>query len=122
MGKSGLRRLRKRARMLQELAYSNPDGFKRLWDAQVSGWMQEAHRRGRRLLTEEQSGETQEGVFDLARHAKDLLSLCGGEASRLVESESLASLEAECARVFAMAIEPKMHRLSINPERCRARK
>jgi hypothetical protein len=122
MGNSGLRRMRKKAKMLRELADSNPEGFKRLWDEMVEGWADEANRRGRRLSKDEQSGENQESVFGVAQRAKDLLLLCGGETARLAGSESLPLLEAECARVFALAVEPKLYRLSVDPERCRARK
>jgi len=112
MSKATERRERRLSERLAQLAHTNPYGFKKQWQQLLATWSAEAYRRGNCLCRDEVAASPQLPVFGVLEKAKRLLALCGEEAERLVGAVTRDFIKHDCAKAFAMAVDPQMYWLS----------
>ncbi len=116
MSKATQRREKKLAQELRNLAVSNPARFTQEWETMLRYWTLEAIRRGQSLRQEPASSDKaspQLPVFGVLKKAERLLALCGSEAEQLVGARTCELLSNDCAKAFALAVDPNMYHLSV---------
>lgn len=110
MGNASLRRQKKLARRLSELAKRNPQKFHEEWNKRVESWILEIRHRAAKVRKDE-PGYKETYVFDILQHIENLLLLCGDEVDKLVGQQTRELLIHECCKVFAALTAKEIYML-----------
>jgi hypothetical protein len=111
MGKASQKRKNERQRYLSRLARENPQKFSVEWVKRLYSWSLDADRNAKTLTDGE--GNPTPSTFSFVTMAMEELKACGQEAVEIEGSSTMETMTNACCNAVAIAVDPRLCRLSI---------
>jgi len=110
MGTASKRRKQGRQKYLQRLAGRDPQKFKRQWAKRLESWSYVARQHAGKLAGP--GGQPVPGAFEMVRYAMAELAACGQAAMAIEAHDTIETMNDECCKAVAAAVDHRLHRLS----------
>lgn len=108
MSKAAGKRIKRQYEYLVNLSFNESVRFDGAWEKRVDSWLDEIRARAREWA----KGDVERWrvLFDIPDRADAIMRGCSPAAQRRHRATTFALLEAECARLVAEAMDPRMFR------------